>query len=77
MVHREKAGTTHFYSLWSSQSLIMGQLLGKSADKPKNEEKKKKISEKDQAVLKLKRARDKLTKLQKRVMFLLMLCCVD
>ena len=43
----------------------MAQLLGKPKAPPKTE--KRTVSDKDKAVLKLKRARDKLTKFQKKV----------
>jgi len=44
----------------------MGQLFAKSPKSPAKTEKRT-VSDKDKAVLKLKRARDKLTKFQKKV----------
>ena len=45
----------------------MGQLLGKSTPKEPPKTQKRTVSDKDKAVLKLKRARDRLTKFQKKV----------
>lgn len=63
-----KTKILHFCQLFCFQEQVsMGQLFAKSTPKETPKTEKRTVSDKDKAVLKLKRARDKLTKFQKKV----------